>query len=129
MRFNLIPSPHLASLSESIRLSISGVLPGSFQVGQSFQETHTKQTMWEALVFTPRLSRSEQFLYMSGSFVALLGLESFALIRSSSAGDLPPRVQCVFPSIPSSPEGTARQSTMDLQSLLEPESFQLHPLL
>lgn len=61
--------------------------------------------------------------------MALLGLESFALIRSSSAGDLPPWVQFVFPSTPSSPEGTARQSTMALQSLLEPESFQLHPLL
>ena len=129
MRFNLIPSPHLASLSGHTGLSINGVLPGSFQVGQSFQETHTKQTMWEALVFTPPLCRSEQFLYMSGSFVALWGLESFAMIRSSSARNLPPQVHFVFPSTPSSPEGTTRHSTMDLHSLLEPESFQLHPLL
>lgn len=56
-----------------------------FRLG-SFQKTHTKQTMWEALVFTPPLFRSEWFLYTSGSFVAPLGLESFAKIRSSGAG-------------------------------------------
>lgn len=95
-----------------------------------FQETHAKQTMWEVVGFTPPLFGSEWFLPMSGSFVAFLNLESFAMIRSSSAGYLFPQVPFVFPLlIPSSPKGTARQSTIDLHSLLEPERFQVHLLL
>lgn len=35
--------------------------------------------MWEALVFTSPLFKSEWFLYTSGSFVAFLRLESFAI--------------------------------------------------
>lgn len=45
MRFNLIPSPHLASLSENITSAINRVLSYPLHVGQSFQETHAKRTM------------------------------------------------------------------------------------
>lgn len=58
--------------------------------------------------------------------VASLGLKIFAMIRNSSANNLPPQEHFAFLLTPSSPQGTGRQLVMGPHLL---ESKSLPPLL